>query len=71
MGATGTSHRKPENIRKLDGDKELPAWITLDEQHLIVASGNGWAVFQRIPVWFKTRRAAAELLDNPSTKVIR
>jgi hypothetical protein len=59
MGATGTSHAKPANIRHLSKkDRELPAYITLDGQNMIVAVNGGWQLFQRVGK-FDTRRSAA------------
>jgi hypothetical protein len=70
MGATGTDHRKPENIRRLTQDNgELPAYVTNDDQHLIVVLNSNWVVFQRVPGVFTTRRAAAEHLANPGRAI--
>jgi hypothetical protein len=72
MGDTGTDHRKPANIRQLKKSAgELPAYVTTDDQHVIVMlGGNGnWMVFQRTPGVFMTRRAAAEHVDNPDRAI--
>jgi hypothetical protein len=63
MGATGTDHHKPENIRRLEG-AELPAYITTDGQHVIVKLGQTWKVLQRTAGVFATRRAAAEYVAD-------
>jgi hypothetical protein len=43
--------RVPFNVRKLGGKgmtDELPAYITNDGQHVIVAVNGGWQLFQRV-----------------------
>jgi hypothetical protein len=63
VGATGTSHVKPANIRPLSKtDKELPAYITIDGQHVIAAVNGGWQLFQRVGK-FDTRRSAAKFAE--------
>ena len=55
--------RVPFNVRRLkQADKELPAYITHDGQHVIVAVNGGWQLFKRVGK-FDTLRSAGKFAD--------
>ena len=48
MGATGTRHREPVNIRRFESPS--PTYMTEDGEHIIIAKtedGRGWTLYRR------------------------
>jgi hypothetical protein len=63
VGATGTSHVQPDNIRRFtQANGELPAYVTQNGQHVIAVIDDDWWVFQRVGK-FDTSRSAAKFAD--------
>jgi hypothetical protein len=68
MEAIKSSHTRPENIHRMR-DEMLPVYITNDAQQIIADLEGRWIVFQRVPGTFATRRAAAEVVADPTAVI--